>query len=429
MSKGIRNWTGLEIAVIGMNGRFPGANNLEEFWENLKNGIESVSFFSNDELEAQGISRTRLEDPNCVKVKGIIEDLEFFDAGFFGFSPVEAEVMDPQLRILYESSWEVLETAGYYPDDYNGMIGIYVGASNNRWWEKDALISDTARLLGNFAMDHLIDRDFLSTRVAHRLNLRGPAITIKTACSTSLVAVDLASRALLTGQCDIAIAGGSSYVHLELPGYVYKEGMIRSPDGHCRAFDENAQGVVFSDAIGVVVLRRLQDAIADRDTIWAVIKGTAVNNDGSRKGTYEAPCVEGQAEVIRMAYHISEVNPETVTYVETHGTGTIIGDPIEIEGLKRAFNTGKRHFCAIGSVKTNVGHTDTAAGIAGFIKTVLALQYRLIPPSINFNKPNPKIDFENSPFYVNHRLSAWEPSTYPVLRAGVSSFGVGGTNV
>ncbi|MGD2088424.1 MAG: polyketide synthase, partial [Candidatus Aminicenantes bacterium] len=429
MDKGTHDLTGLEIAVIGMNGRFPGARNLKEFWENLKNGVESISFFSDQELEAWGVSPEARKKSNYVKAKGLIDEIEYFDPGFFGFSPNEAEVMDPQLRILYESVWEVLETAGYPPETCDGAIGLYVGGSNNRWWEMKAFLSDKAALLGEFTLDHLIDRDFLGTRVAHRLNLRGPAVTLKTACSSALVAMDLACRGLLTGQCDTAVAGGVSFIYLKQPGYMFKEGLIRSPDGHCRAFDENAHGVVFSDGIGVVALKRLQDAIADRDTIWAVIKGTAVNNDGSRKGTYEAPCVEGQTEVIRMAYHIAEVNPETVTYVETHGTGTIIGDPIEIEGLSRAFNTDKRHFCAIGSVKTNVGHTDTAAGITGFIKAVLALQHRLIPPTLNFETPNPKIDFENSPFYVNHRLSAWEPSTYPVLRAGVSSFGVGGTNV
>jgi acyl transferase domain-containing protein/acyl carrier protein len=429
MDEATHDLTGLEIAIIGMNGRFPGARNLKEFWENLKNGVESISFFSDQELEARGVSPEAREEPNYVRAKGLIDEIEYFDPGFFGFSPNEAEVMDPQLRILYQSVWEVLEIAGYTPETCDGGVGLYVGGSNNRWWEMKAFYSNAAELLGAFALDHLIDRDFFSTRLAHRLNLRGPAVTLKTACSSALVALDLACRSLLTGQCDIAIAGGASFVYLKRPGYTFKEGLIRSRDGHCRAFDENAHGVVFSDAVGVVALKRLQDAITDRDAIWAVIKGTAVNNDGSRKGTYEAPCVEGQAEVIRMAYHIAEVNPETVTYVETHGTGTIIGDPIEIEGLKRAFSTDKRHFCAVGSVKTNVGHTDTAAGITGFIKTVLALQHRLIPPSINFEKPNPKIDFENSPFYVNHRLSAWEPGCYPVLRAGVSSFGVGGTNV
>jgi acyl transferase domain-containing protein len=429
MSSGTPNRTGLETAVIGMTGRFPGANNLEEFWYNLKNGIESITFFTDKEIRAQGISPAVLDNPDYVRVKGFIENLEFFDAGFFGFSPLEAEVMDPQFRIFYQCVWEVLEIAGYNPDTYEGTIGIYAGASNNRRWELDALLSETTALLGEFAMDHLIDRDFLTTRIAHRLNLRGPAITIKTACSSSLVAVDLASRGLLTGQCDIAIAGGSSYIHLHYPGYVYREGMIRSPDGHCRAFDEKARGVVFTDAVGVVALKRLTKAVAHRDTIWAVIKGTAVNNDGSRKGTYEAPCVQGQAEVIRKAHYIAEVNPETITYVETHGTGTVIGDPIEIESLKQAFNTDKKGFCAIGSVKTNIGHTDTTAGIAGFIKAVLAIHHRYLPPSLNFEKPNPKIDFENSPFYVNTRPVEWKSNVYPYLRAGVSSFGVGGTNV
>jgi len=429
MVRGPRDWTGLEVAVIGMNGRFPGARNLEEFWENLKNGVESISFFSDEELESMGVPRKTLEQPHFVKAKGLMDEVEFFDPWFFNFTPAEAEVMDPQMRIFYECVWELLEIAGYNPGTYDGSIGLYAGASNNRWWEMKAFYSDKTELLGAFALDHLIDRDFLSTRLAHRLNLKGPAITLKTACSTALVAVDLACRGLLTGQCDIAIAGGVSYIYLLNPGYFYKEGMIKSPDGHCRAFDEEARGVVFSDGMGAVALKRLKDAIADRDTILSVIKATAANNDGARKSAYEAPSAEGQAHVIRMAHHIAGVDPETITYIEAHGTGTIIGDPIEIEGLKKAFNTDKKGFCAIGSVKSNVGHTDTAAGITGFIKVVLSLQHRLIPPSINFKKSNPKIDFENSPFYVNSRLSEWKTSGYPYLRAGLSSFGVGGTNV
>jgi acyl transferase domain-containing protein/acyl carrier protein len=367
------------------------------------------------------------DNPDFVPAKGTLENPEYFDSAFFGYKPIEAELMDPQIRFFYECCWEALEISGYNPGAYEGLIGLYAGATNHREWEMKGIFNERGRVLGYFARDHLIDRDFLSTRIAYKLNLRGPAITMKTACSTGLVAVDSACRALLTGQCDIALAGASS-MNPSLRGYTYKEGMIGSADGHVRSFDAKTEGVVFSDGVGVVVLKRLKAAIRDRDIIYAVIKGTAVNNDGSRKGAYEAPCTEGQEEVIRAAIHMAEVEPESITYLETHGTGTVIGDPIEIEGLKRAFNTNKKGFCAVGSVKSNFGHTDTAAGIAGFIKTVLVIKHRMIPPSLHFVKPNPKIDFENSPFYVNTGLAEWKNEKYP-LRAGVSSFGVGGTNV
>jgi acyl transferase domain-containing protein/acyl carrier protein len=410
-----------------MSCRFPGADTIEEFWEILKNGMESICFFSGEELEASGLTGKSKDKNNLIPARGIVTDPEFFDPAFFGYKPLDADFMDPQVRLLYECSWEALEFSGYNPGTYEGRIGIYAGASNNRGWEVGALFNERSKLLGYFSRDHLIDRDFLSTRIAYRLDLRGPAITVKTACSSGLVAVDLASRALLTGQCDIALAGASSLMSNSALGYIYSEGMINSADGHVRAFDTNASGVVFSEGTGVVVLKRLRNALKDNDFIQAVIKSTAVNNDGERKGSYEAPCVEGQEEVIRRAIHMAEVAPESITYMEAHGTGTVIGDPIEIESLKRAFNTHKKGCCALGSVKSNIGHTDTAAGIAGFIKTVLVLKHRMIPPSLHFVKPNPKIDFENSPFYVNTGLTEWKNDEYP-LRAGISSFGVGGTN-
>ncbi|MCU0289365.1 MAG: type I polyketide synthase, partial [Acidobacteria bacterium] len=419
--------TGLEIAVIGMSGKFPGASDITEFWENLKNGVESITFFTKEELAAKGISQDIIDDPNYIKARGIIPGVEFFDASFFGYTAVESELMDPQTRVFYECAWWALENAGCSPDTYEKNIGIFAGATNNRQWEGRAILSGKTAMLGAFGSDHLIDRDFLCTRIAYRLNLRGPAITLKTACSTSLTAVDLACRMLITGQCDIALAGGVSTPTYERIGYLYQEGMINSPDGHCRAFDAKSKGVIFSDGFGIVVLKRLEEAITDRDHIWAVIKGSAVNNDGSRKGSYSSPGVEGQANVIRAALQIAEVEPETIDYIETHGTGTVLGDPIEIEGLKLAFATDKRRYCAIGSVKTNIGHLDTAAGIASFIKTVLAIYHKYIPASLHFEKPNPKIDFENSPFYVNKKLQEWKRSDHP-RRAGVSSFGVGGTN-
>jgi len=425
---GKHEYTGLEIAVLGMSCRLPGANTIEEFWENLKNGRESIHFFSEEEIDAVWSTRKKKNMDNFVKARGVVQNSEFFDPAFFGYKPLEAEFMDPQIRLLYECCWEALERSGYNPEAYEGSIGLYAGATNNRGWEIEALFSEGSKLLGYFALDHLIDRDFLSTRIAYRLNLRGPAITMKTACSSGLVALDLACRGILTGQCDMAIAGASSLMSNSPPGYFYAEGMVTSPDGHVRSFDANSDGVIFCEGTGVVVLKRLRNAIKDRDNIQAVIKGTAVNNDGSRKGTFEAPCVEGQEEVIRRAIHMAEVEPTSITFIETHGTGTNIGDPIEIESLKRAFNTNKKRFCAIGSVKSNIGHTDTTAGITGFIKTVLALKHRMIPPSLHFENPNPKIDFENSPFYVNTSLVEWKNDLYP-LRAGVSSFGVGGTNV
>ncbi|MCP5046021.1 MAG: SDR family NAD(P)-dependent oxidoreductase [bacterium] len=421
------DWTGLEIAVIGLNCRFPGADGPDRFWENLKNGVESITFFSEEELKATGGGEDLLSNPSYVPARGVIEDAEYFDSFFFGYKPYEAEVMDPQIRLFYECCWTALEISGYSPDTYDGLVGLFAGASNNRSWEIRALMSPRAQSMGAFTMDHYIDRDFLSTRIAYRLNLRGPAVTVKTACSTALVAVDMASRSLLTGQCEIALAGGVTVISSDAPGYTYREGMVMSPDGHCRAFDAGSQGVIFSEGAGVVVLKSLNDAIEDNDTIHAIIRGSAVNNDGNRKGTYEAPCIDGQAEVIEAALHMAEIEPETITYVEAFGTGTEIGDPIEIEGLKRAFKTEKKQFCAIGSVKTNFGHLDTAAGAAGLIKTILAMKHRLIPPSLHYKNPNPKIDFANSPFYVNTGLSEWKPNGTP-LRAGVSSFGVGGTN-
>ena len=419
--------TGLETAVIGMAGRFPGASNIYEFWENLKHGVESITFFSEKELEETGVKPELPGNSAYVKAEPILEDIECFDAAFFEYPPREAELMDPQLRILHECAWEALEDAGCDPNTYRKLIGFYAGAAANIEWLELSLSSGKTAILGNLASQHLMDRDFLSTRIAHRLNLKGPAVTVQTACSTALVAVHLASQGLLSGDCDMALAGGVAVSQLKKQGYLYQEGMIFSPDGHCRAFDANAQGAVFGNGVGLVVLKRLDDAVAEGDHIYAVIKGSAINNDGITKASYTAPGIYGQEEVIRSALQMAEVEPESISYVETHGTGTPLGDPVEIEGLKQAFDTNKKGFCALGSVKTNMGHLDIAAGIAGLIKTVLALRHRLIPPSLHFNAPNPKIKFENSPFYVNTEAKEWKNDKYP-LRAGVSSFGIGGTN-
>ncbi|MCP5109088.1 MAG: polyketide synthase, partial [bacterium] len=418
--------TGLEIAVIGMAGRFPGAGTIHRFWENLKNGVESISFFTGRELEEAGIEPGLLADPNYVKALGYLEATHYFDAVFFGYTPAEAGLTDPQLRIYHECAWAALEDAGCNPDTYPGLIGVYSGASPDIGWVSEAL-----RRAGTPAREfdiHNLNSNFtFGTRLSYTLNLKGPGLTVLTACSTSLSAIHLACQGLLNAECDIALAGGVSISSEGKCGYMFQEGMIGSPDGHCRAFDANAKGVIRGEGAAVVVLKRLEEALEEGDFIYAVIKGTAINNDGARKIGYTAPSVEGQAEVIKAALETAEVEAESISYVEAHGTGTALGDPIEIEGLKLAFDTDKRHFCAVGSVKSNVGHLDNAAGVTGFVKAVLALKHRQIPPSLHFESPNPGIDFENSPFYVNARLKEWKNDHYP-LRAGVSSFGIGGTN-
>ncbi|MBD1942157.1 type I polyketide synthase, partial [Coleofasciculus sp. FACHB-712] len=423
------NYDSLEgIAIIGMSGRFPGAKNVEEFWQNLRDGVESISVFTNEELIDAGIAPGLLDNPNHVKAGAVLEDVEFFDASFFGFNPKEAEMTDPQHRIFLECAWEALENAGYDTQRCESRIGVYAGASLNNYLSfnlnRDQIGSADSfqKLIGN-------DKDFLTTRVSYKLNLKGPSLTVQTACSTSLVATTLACQSLLNYQCDMALAGGVSIRVPQKTGYLYQEGGILSPDGHCRAFDADAQGTIIGNGVGVVVLKRLEDAIADGDRIHAVIKGSAINNDGSEKVGYTAPSVNGQADAIAEAIALAGVDPETITYIETHGTGTRLGDPIEITALSNVFgaNTEKKNFCAIGSVKTNIGHLDAAAGVTGLMKTVLALKHKLIPPSLNFKQPNPEIDFANSPFYVNTQLTEWKANATP-RRAGVSSLGIGGTN-
>lgn len=416
---------GMDIAVIGMSGKFPGSKNINEFWENLKGGIESIYFFSDVELIEAGIKPELVKDPNYIKAKGILEGIEYFDAKFFNYSPKEAKIMDPQIRLLHECVWETLEDAAYNPETYDGLIGLYAGASPNLPWECMSFTSE-GDSLDNFTIGMKNNKDLLSTHISYNLNLKGPSITLYTACSTSLVAIHQACQGLLSGDCDIALAGGAS---IELPdkaGYLYQKGMIKSPDGHCRAFDGKAEGTVYGNGVGVVALKRIEDAIADNDNIYAVIKGTAINNDGKRKVGYTAPSVEGQAEVISTAHQLAEVDVEDISYVETHGTGTSIGDPIEVEGLKMAFKTTKKGFCGLGSVKPNIGHLDAAAGVTSFIKTAMILKNKQIPPHIYFENPNLKIDFIDSPFFVNTKLR--ELNEHKALIAGVSSFGLGGTN-
>ena len=416
------------IAIIGMTGRFPGARNVEEFWRNLRSGVESITFFHENELAELGVDARSLQDPRYVKAHGVLaEDPGLFDAAFFGYSPREAEIIDPQQRIFLECAWEAIESAGYDPGNYQGSIGVYAGADINTYLVNLRSSPNVMTLMDGFQLATANEKDHLTTRVSYKLNLRGPSVSVNTACSTSLVAVHLACQSLLNGECDMALAGGVSIKIPQKRGY--QAGGIFSPDGHCRAFDARAQGTLGGSGVGVVVLKRLTDAVSDRDHIHAVIKGSAINNDGSLKVGYTAPSMDGQAEVIAEALAMARIDPQTVTYVEAHGTGTPLGDPIEIAALTKAFGAATRAkgFCAIGSVKTIIGHLDTAAGVAGLIKTILALEHRLLPPSLHFEKPNPEIDFSNSPFFVNTELSEWNGNGAP-LRAGVSSFGIGGTN-
>ncbi|MEH2121102.1 SDR family NAD(P)-dependent oxidoreductase [Nostoc sp.] len=416
------------IAIVGMAGRFPGAKNIEEFWQNLQSGVESISLFTDEEVISDGIDLNILSDRNYVKASAILKDIDLFDALFFSFNPKEAEITDPQHRIFLECACVALENAGYDSNKSDSRIGVYAGASLNNYYSldlnRDRLGSAQCyqTVIGN-------DKDFLTTRVSYKLNLTGPSITVQTACSTSLVATTLACQSLLNYQCDMALAGGVSIHVPQKTGYLYEPGGTLSPDGHCRAFDAKAQGTTIGNGVGIVVLKRLSDALADGDCIHAVIRGSAINNDGSGKVGYTAPSVNGQAEVIAEAMMLAGVEPETINYIEAHGTGTILGDPIEIAALSQIFRSSnnKKGFCAIGSVKTNIGHLDAASGIAGLIKTVLALKYQQIPPSLNFEQPNPQIDFANSPFYVNTKLAEWKAGSNP-RRAGVSSLGIGGTN-
>ncbi|HKV34447.1 MAG TPA: MupA/Atu3671 family FMN-dependent luciferase-like monooxygenase [Pyrinomonadaceae bacterium] len=397
-----------EVAVVGLSGRFPGARNVAEFWERLCEGAELIGDCS----------------------EGVLEDVELFDASFFGFTPREAETLDPQHRIFLEESWVALENAGYNAESYHGRIGVFAGESLNTYFLNN--LYPNRKLLDSLGASQVIianDRDYLTTQVSFRLHLKGPSLSIQTACSTSLVAVHLACQSLLNRECDMALAGGVSISVPQGLGGEYQEGGIISPDGHCRAFDAKARGTVKGSGAGVVVLKRLADALNDRDTVHAVIKGSAINNDGASKVGFTAPSIEGQASVIEEALALASIGPETIGYVEAHGTGTALGDPVEIAALTQAFRTGTdaKGFCPIGSVKTNIGHLDAAAGVASLIKTILTLEHKQIPASLNFEQPNPNIDFANSPFFVNTELRRWETNGMP-RRAGVSSFGIGGTN-
>jgi phthiocerol/phenolphthiocerol synthesis type-I polyketide synthase E len=417
------------IAVVGFSCRFPGAKNSDEFWHNLRDGVDSIRRFSTEELVSAGVPDEWLNDSNFVRAGALLDNIDLFDAEFFKYSPREAVSIDPQQRIFMETAWEALEHAGCNPYSYGAPIGVFAGANPNEYQlllpvpDPRDVASAMELLIGN-------EKDFLSTRLSYKFNLKGPCLTVQTGCSTSLVAVQLACQSLLNYQCSMSLAGGVS-VGLRLgKGYFYQEGTIASPDGYCRVFDAKARGTVLGQGVGVVVLKRLADALGDGDTIHAVIRACAINNDGAGKIGFTAPSVQGQAEVIALAHTLSGVPADTVSYVEAHGTGTQLGDPVEVAALSKAFSTStsKTGFCAIGSVKSNIGHTDAAAGIAGLIKTILMLREKSIPPSLHFESPNPEIDFVKSPFYVPTRLMGWETHGIP-RRAGVSSFGIGGTNV
>jgi acyl transferase domain-containing protein/thioesterase domain-containing protein/acyl carrier protein len=420
--------TGLEVAIIGMAGRFPGANNINTFWQNLITGQESISYFTDDQLITADVNPETLSHDNYVRANGAISDHDLFDADFFGYSPKDAATMDPQMRLFHQCVWEAIEDAGYDPQSNNGEIGLYAGGAQNLMWEVMTAIKGSGSSAEQFSSMGLAGMEKLSTRVSYNLNLSGPSIYIDSACSTSLVAVHFACQGLINGDCDMALAGGVSVRLTQTAGYLYQEGMIFSPDGHCRAFDEGANGVVGGNGVAVVMLKLLEEAIIDRDHIYAIIKGSAVKNDGSQKAGYSAPGIEGQIKTIKAALHIAEVEPQTISYIEAHGTGTPMGDPVEFDALKSAFDTEEKGFCGIGSVKTNIGHLDTAAGVAGLIKTALALKHKQIPPNLHYQSPNPRFDIQNSPFYIVSKPMLWQQQNNDPLRAGVSSFGIGGTN-
>lgn len=419
-----------DIAVIGMGCRFPGAANPSAFWRNLIEGRECITFFSREELIAAGHDAAQLDIPSYVRARGVLEDIEKFDAHLFDMTPSEAAMTDPQHRLFLECAWEAMEDGGYDGSRIGVPIGVYGGCGANSYLRDHVLPSgQKGDLAGLYQMMQANGNDFLATKTAYKLNLTGPAITVQTACSTSLVAVHCACQAIINGECDMALAGGVSIFLPQKSGYLYQEGMILSVDGHCRAFDASASGTVMGSGAGVVLLKRLEEAVHDRDFIYGIIKGGAVNNDGAAKIGFAAPGVEGQIKVIREAMAVAGVSPAAIGYVETHGTATSMGDPVEIAALTRAFATeaGNGRTCFIGSVKTNIGHCDAASGVAGLVKTLLCLQHGMIAPSLHFTRPNPAIDFGSSPFQVCTRPMRWEDNGGPRL-AGVSSFGMGGTN-
>ena len=420
------------IAIIGMGIRLPGAGrDLDRFWHNIEQGVEAMTFFKREELNGWGVSDTTIARPNFVPARSVLADHDQFDGRLFGYSPHDSVLMDPQQRILLECAWSALEHAGHRPIAEDGnRTSVHVGTGMNVYL-LDLLWPNTRAVKRAGGLQTLIssDKDHAATRIAYKLNLQGTACTVQTACSTSLVAVHLAVQGLLTYDADLALAGGASVAPPTRRGYLHEPGGIFSPDGRCRVFDRDAQGTVGADGAGIVVLKRLDDAIRDGDTVHAVIIGTATTNDGARKAGYTAPGPEGQAAAIRSALAVAGVDPDTIGYLEAHGTGTALGDPIEIAALRDVFGAdrGDRPACALGALKSITGHLDTAAGVAGLIKTVLALGHRTIPPVARFNEPNPALELDTTVFTVPRTATGW-PTIDGVRRAGVSSFGIGGTN-
>ena len=424
----MKNYSGLELAVIGISCRFPGARNTTQYWENLTHSQNCIHDFTDEEVLAEGESKLLIRNPLYIKSRAYLENKHHFDAAFFNYRSEEAELMDPQMRIFHECCWEALEDSGYGNKHYRGKVGLFSAGSSNLPWMLYANLKNREGYVDNFSVSPLSDITFLSSRVSYLFDFKGPTLFLQTACSSSLVAVHEACKSLLLGECSVALAGGVTIANHSKKGYLYQEGLIFSKDGACRPFDEEASGTVSGEGAGVVVLKRLKDAIESRDHIYAIIKGSAVNNDGKNKVGYTAPSVKGQAEVIKKALKMAQVEPETIKFIEGHGTGTKLGDPIEVEALNKVFKGGQPKSCMLGSVKSNMGHLDSAAGVAGLIKAILVLKNKQVPPTLHFKKANPEIDFEGGPFFVNNALEELDSHSGP-LRAGVSSFGIGGTNV
>jgi 3-oxoacyl-(acyl-carrier-protein) synthase/NAD(P)-dependent dehydrogenase (short-subunit alcohol dehydrogenase family) len=427
MSTGIRE--DLDIAVIGLAGRFPGADDCTQFWRNLLMGVDAISNFSEQQLLDAGHDAAKILDANFVPTNGVVQGAEYFDAGFFGFSQAEAALLDPQTRLMMECVWHALENASFDPDKRSRNVGLFLGARSTVQWAVQAMLSDHVENVGGFLASQLANKDAMSTLISAKLGLEGPSFTLQAACSTSLVSVHQAMQSLLSGECDCAVAGGVSLLLPQCNGHTYHDGMLFSRDGKTRTFDAQATGSVFGSGLGVVVLRRAADAVADQDPIWAILRGSAVNNDGGRKAGYTAPSVKGQAAVIRAALQMAEVEPDELDFIECHGTATALGDSIEFMALQQVFGASRTlNRCALGALKTNIGHLDSAAGIAGLIKTVMAVRHGVIPPTLHFERPNSQLDFEQSPFYVNTCAVRWPARPGKLRTAAISSFGVGGTN-
>ncbi len=417
-----------DIAIVGISGKFHGSKDIRAFWKNLAQGNELLTFYTAEELENFGLDQSIINDPSYVPVNSVVDGVENFDYAFFGYTKDEAKAMDPQIRMLHELAWLALEDAGCVPTEYAKKIGVYLSASDNFEWLAHTAISNPKNV-NPFFLSQLTNRDYISTLISYSLNLRGPSYFTSTACSSSLTSIHIACRSLLMRECSVALAGGVSIDCSDYKGYFHAEGMITSKDGHCKAFSNDATGSIKGNGGAIIALKRMEDAVKDNDHIYAIIRSSAANNDGRRKVGYTAPSVNGQAECIMLAHKVANVPYNTISYIETHGTATKLGDPIEIEALNKAFNNDTTHKCAIGSIKSNVGHLDAAAGVAGVIKTSLALKNKQIPASLHYAGPNPEINFASGPFYVNNTLTNWKPVNGTPLRAGVSSFGIGGTNV